>query len=387
MKYTCSKICYCGMCNCNMFEKLIGACATIHVDDEVEGPSISSGCFINKNRSQGLFLTTYHSVEDIINDSTKCLYITDPKTKQWCKITGDKIFYDGIADIAIIKTGINLSNCPQYTLSVACKEPTYGDDCYLIGNPLGYDTKSVSKGVVRDPHFCDTKGYPIIDVLLIDTPGFSGNSGSPILDCNGCIIGLYTYGYPQDVKDGDDYVGSVGSETLSGGTNLCTLKKSLSVLCTGVDNKQKKFIGLCYEIVDPFTLANDIYPLSTNKFDNKGLCVYKIHNCSPLYNALCKNDEFVCDTNNTTQEWWNIKIILLSATFNGKKIDFGILPNQRPLGVLCYEYNVDQVEFEYYSTENSEKKTITVNLNKTYDDDDVVEYLDHYGNVCDEETM
>lgn len=386
MKYTCSKICYCGMCNCNMFEKLIGACATIHVYDEQDGSSISSGCFINKNRSQGLFLTTYHSVEDIINDSSNCLYITDPKTKQWCKITGDKIYYDGIADIAIIKTGINLSNCPQYTLSVACKEPTYGDECYLIGNPLGYDTKSVSKGVVRDPHFCDTKGYPIIDVLLIDTPGFSGNSGSPILDCNGCIIGLYTYGYSQDVKDDDTNIGTVGSETLSGGTNLCTLKKSLSVLCEGENNKKKKFLGLCYEIADPFTLE-EFY--ATNKFDNKGLRVNKIHYCSPLYNALCENNEFYpdsnCDTNDTTQEWWNIKIILLSATFNGKKIDFGILPNQKPLGVLCYEYNVDQVDFEYYSTEDSGKKTITVNLNKTYDNVD--DYLDHYGDVCYEDTL
>jgi len=381
MKYTCSKICYCGLCNCNMFEKLIGACATIHVDGE-EGPSISSGCFINKNRSQGLFLTTYHSVEDIINDSSNCLYITDPKTKQWCKITSDKICYDGIADIAIIKTGINLSNCPQYTLSVACKEPTYGDDCYLIGNPLGFDTKSVSKGVVRDPHFCDTRGNPIIDVLLIDTPGFSGNSGSPILDCNGCIIGLYTYGYNQDVNDGDTNIGIVGSETLSGGTNLCTLKKSLSVLCTGVDNKQKKFLGLCYEIADPFTLS-EIY--DDNKFDNKGLCVYKIHYCSPLYDALYENKEFDCDTNDTTQEWCDIKIILLSATFNGKKIDFGILPNQRPLGVLCYEYNVDQVDFEYYSIEDNIKKTITVNLNKKYED--VEEYLDHYGEVCENQPM
>lgn len=383
MKYTCSKICYCSMCNCNMFEKLIDACATIYVDKNKNLTSTSSGCFINKNRSQGLFLTTYHSVEDIINDSSNCLYITDPITKKWCKITGDKICYDGIADIAIIKTGINLSNCPQYTLSIACKEPTYGDDCYLIGNPLGYDTKSVSKGVVRDPHFCDTKGYPIIDVLLIDTPGFSGNSGSPILDCNGCIIGLYTYGYNQDVKDGDDNVGSVGSETLSGGTNLCTLKKSLTVLCEGENNKKKKFLGLCYEIADPFTLE-EFY--TTNKFDNKGLCVYKIHYCSPLYNALCKNNEFSeCDSNYTTSEWRDIKIILLSATFNCKKIDFGILPNQRSLGILCYEYNVNQVVFDYYSTEDSKKKTITVNLNKIYNDVD--EYLDHYGDVCDQDIM
>lgn len=393
----CSKICYCGSCNCNMFEKLIDACATIHVDGD-KGPSISSGCFINKNRSQGLFLTTYHSVEDIINDTNKCLYITNPKTKQWCKIKGDKIFYDGIADVAIIKTDINLSSCPQYTLSLACKEPTYGDDCYLIGNPLGYDTKSVSKGVVRDPHFCDTRGSPIIDILLIDTPGFSGNSGSPILDCNGCIIGLYTYGYNQDVNDPDnpdDIIGEVGSETLSGGTNLCTLKKSLSVLCTGVDNKEKKFIGLCYVIADPFTLSK-IY--DDNKFDNKGLCVNKIHSDSPLFTTLCEkneidvnNDTLIdtndsnCDTNNLGSGWYNIEIILLSATIknNNKKINFGILPNQRPLGVLCYEYDADEVCFTYYSKTYGDEMDITVKLNKTYEDVD--EELDYYSNVCYEE--
>ena len=380
MKYTCSKICYCGQCNCNMFEKLIGACATIHVGD-IDNPYISSGCFINKNRSQGLFLTAYHSVEDIIIDPNKCLYITDPKTKQWCKITANQIYYDGIADIAIIKTGINLSSCPQYTLNIACKEPTYGDDCYLIGNPLGFDTKSVSKGVVRDPHFCDTSGNPIIDVLLIDTPGFTGNSGSPILDCNGCIIGLYTYGNEQKVKDkNDSTIGSVGSETLSGGTNLCTLKKSLTVLCNGVDNKQKKFLGLCYKIADPFIL-NDFYNTNnTNKkFDNKGLYVYKIHSESPLYHGL--NSEI--DTNDGDGDGWlDIEIILLSATFNGKKIDFGILPNQRPLGVLCYEYNIVDVYFEYYSINNNMKETIKVTLDKTYEIVD--EDLDHYGNVCPE---
>ena len=357
-----------------MFEKLIGACATIHVGD-VNNPEISSGCFINKNRSQGLFLTAYHSVEDIIIDNNKCLYITDPKTKQWCKITADKIYYDGIADIAIIKTGINLSSCPQYTLNIACKEPTYGDDCYLIGNPLGFDTKSVSKGVVRDPHFCDKSGNPIIDVLLIDTPGFTGNSGSPILDCNGCIIGLYTYGFSQNVNDGP---GSVGSETLSGGTNLWTLKKSLTVLCILQDNKQKKFLGLCYEIENPFKLFTKY---NTNKFDNKGLYVYKIYIDSPLYDKLNDNSEI--DTNDSDDDGWlDIEIILLSATFNGKKIDFGILPNQRPLGVLCYEYNIVDVYFEYYSINNNMKKTIKVTLDITYGDVD--EHLDHYDNFCPE---
>ena len=385
------KSCYCNKCDNNIYEKIIKACGTIWfysinktIDTNDDNISSCSGCFISKNREMGLFLTAAHCVYQLKALNIPFLYITNPITKKWCKISSKNIYVDNIADIAIIKTDINLKNFSDYTLDIDYKEPKIGDICYIIGNPLGLDTQSISNGIIRDNHFCDTTGIQIVDSLLLTVSGFYGNAGSPILNNCGKIIGVYTFGYKNN-KTEHIY------ETLGGGCNLYTLKKSLQKLYLLEDNKYQKFVGLCYYVINPFQEAQIRYNNfidfdNSHKFDNKGLLCYYIHKCSPLFDKLNDEIDSNCEKFNDSNDnpYCLIEIILLSAIINGKKIDFGVLSCQRPLGVLLYEYDSTNISIEYYSIKDKEiKKIDNIPFTKTYLDIETECYniIDNFSNL------
>jgi len=68
--------------------------------------------------------------------------------KKWQPIDINKIYVDGIADIAVIET--NIPPDPAYCLTLAepSNAPSAGDICYIVGNPGGSDEDSICVGTV-----------------------------------------------------------------------------------------------------------------------------------------------------------------------------------------------------------------------------------------------
>ena len=82
-------------------------------------------------------------------------FIENPLTKKWHKIDVNNIYVDGVADIAVINTGINFTDNSAYCLKLAANPLLAGDMCYIVGNPAGIDEDSICVGTVRDPTYCD----------------------------------------------------------------------------------------------------------------------------------------------------------------------------------------------------------------------------------------
>ena len=298
---------------------LLSCCTTIY-SKYGNQQFMGSGSFIGSN----VILTAGHVV---INSNRTQLaspvYVTNPKTNEY--MTVSNIYIDNVADIAILYISKNVDNY----LSLASNNALIGDTVYLCGNPLALDELSVSKGIVRDNEYKDPTGTLLQNCLLLDNAGYSGNSGSPIVNSTNQIVGIYTFGFQ-------------GTEQLGGGSNLDVLKISINYLLTNKTNYiSKNYIGLGYTIPTPFQLSA-IY--NNTLFSNEGVLINYIDSNSPFKGVLNIND-----------------IVL---TINGKKL--GSLINQTNFSPYIYGNNNQTIAITYFSYKNKTIQSANVLLNKTY---------------------
>ena len=150
---------------------------------------IGSGFFIDP---RGYLLTNYHVIESEV----------DPKYEGYSRLfiqlseaTGDKVparvvGYDKAFDLALIKVEIT----PDYVFSILTTEDILpGQRIYAIGSPVGLE-KTLTSGIIS------AKGRRLLqmgDTLQVDVPLNVGNSGGPLLNERGDVIGIVFAGLEQ----------------------------------------------------------------------------------------------------------------------------------------------------------------------------------------------
>lgn len=148
--------------------------------------NIGSGFILSPN---GILVTNKHVVAD--TQATYTVLTSDQK-----KYDVTNIYRDPLNDIAILK--INTTNLPVLTLgdSTALR---LGQIVIAIGTPLGEFQNTVTHGIISGLGRGITAGSPyegyverLDDVIQIDAPISPGNSGGPLLNIQGNVIGITT---------------------------------------------------------------------------------------------------------------------------------------------------------------------------------------------------
>jgi len=141
--------------------------------------------------ADGYVVTYYHVIEKATQVSVT------PHGKKAVK--AEVVGYDTTNDVALLK--IEEDNLPFVTLGSSDKL-VVGDQVAAIGNPLGELTASLTVGYISaKDRIVDTDGT-VINMLQTDAAINSGNSGGPLFNMNGEVIGIITAKYSGSSNSG-----------------------------------------------------------------------------------------------------------------------------------------------------------------------------------------
>ena len=142
--------------------------------------------------STGLLITNYHVISSEVDPTYQGysrLYIRMGDSTS-VRVPARVIGWDRAMDLALIKTEIT----PEYVFSVVdWVMPGVGETVYAIGSPVGLE-KTVTQGIVSA---LGRRFVQIGDVIQIDAAVNSGNSGGPVVDMAGRLVGIVFAGIEQ----------------------------------------------------------------------------------------------------------------------------------------------------------------------------------------------
>ena len=106
------------------------------------------------------------------------------------KVHATLVSKDPLLDLAVLKVTVAPATLHPLTIGFA-ESLRLGEPLVAIGNPFGLD-RSVNAGVVSGVHRQITapNGFTVSNAVQTDTPINHGNSGGPLLDGNGRVIGV-----------------------------------------------------------------------------------------------------------------------------------------------------------------------------------------------------
>lgn len=155
---------------------------------QVPFSATGSGFIISDN---GYIITCYHVVEGG-NEFIVDLYDGSEYSAEY--VGGDQLY-----DVAVLK--INAENLQTVALGDS-DNLIIGEDAIVIGNPLSL-TFSVSKGIISaTDRVIDVDENEEISVFQLDAAVNSGNSGGPVFNDRGQVIGLVDAKYAAEGVEG-----------------------------------------------------------------------------------------------------------------------------------------------------------------------------------------
>ena len=147
--------------------------------------------------ADGYIMTNYHVIEDAYKAGISVTVMTHDGTRYKAQIVG--VAADN--DLAILK--IDADGLSPATLGNS-EGMRVGDTIYAVGNPLGELEFSMTTGHVsaKDRRITTDASGESISMFQIDAPVNSGNSGGPVYNARGEVVGIVTAKYRSSGVEG-----------------------------------------------------------------------------------------------------------------------------------------------------------------------------------------
>lgn len=138
----------------------------------------------------GYYVTSAHVVENarkvFLDSSDRPLARIDVPRDDGLTFEASVVGLDKVGDIALLK-----AKAVNAKLEWADAVPPVGASVFAIGNPRGDSARSLSSGVVSGLNrFVNGGEKQLAGLLQTDTAMNPGNSGGPLLDASGRVVGL-----------------------------------------------------------------------------------------------------------------------------------------------------------------------------------------------------
>ncbi len=168
---------------------------------DADGADSGTGIVLN---DEGLILTNNH----VISEGTSIT--VSPGKSASVSRAASVVGTDPNSDLALIK--INPAGLGLKPLKlVSSSSVQVGDSVYALGNPYGL-TETLTKGIVSalEREISAPNGATIKDVIQTDAPLNPGNSGGPLLNAEGDVIGVNSQIASDAARTEDSQPGSTG---------------------------------------------------------------------------------------------------------------------------------------------------------------------------------
>ena len=160
----------------------------------VSGAVTGSGFIISED---GYILTNYHVIEDAYKGRLDVTVMLHDGTSYTAQIVGT----EPDNDVAVLKIEAEGLNAAVIGDSDSLR---VGDTVYAVGNPLGELEFSMTTGHVsaKDRVIKTDNGAEAISMFQVDAAVNSGNSGGPIYNSRGEVVGIVTAKYSSTGVEG-----------------------------------------------------------------------------------------------------------------------------------------------------------------------------------------
>ncbi|MBV9774043.1 MAG: trypsin-like peptidase domain-containing protein [Gemmatimonadetes bacterium] len=238
----------------------------------VQGPPGSgSGVII---RSDGVLLTNYHVVGDART--------VEVSLANGQRVPGTVLGRDPTVDIAVVQVRVPGQNLPAAPVGDSDRLQV-GQSAIAIGNPLGLErtvTSGVISGTNRSP-----RGFEVGGLIQTDATIFPGNSGGPLFDSRGQVIGINTLTAVDPTSSG---VASGLGFAIP--INLAS-DVAQQVLTTG--RVRRSYFGINYNEIDPYVAEQLGLPVQ------QGIIVMGVEARSPAAVAGIRPGDLITRIGNT----------------------------------------------------------------------------------------
>ncbi len=273
-----------------------------------DSQSSGSGVIIS---TDGYIITNNHVVEDA-TDLT--VVLSDGQ-----QLPAELISTDVFADLAVLKADGEMPATAPFGNSDNLKP---GETVIAIGSPLGQFRNTVTTGVISATgRSLDTgNGYFMEDLLQTDAAINQGNSGGPLVNLNGEIVGINT----MIVR------GGFGSTAVAEGLGFSIPSNTVRTISERIIEKgyfSRPYLGISYQTITPSIARR--YRLGTEW----GAYITKVDDGSPAAQVDLQHGDIILSLANVQIDEENSYVNTLFDHQPGENIELNILRDGKEFSV------------------------------------------------------